>query len=147
MIRRKADFIEVERCCKLADTQSCSPDPARALIVTWRDKPSQRRSTLLLMGVWLAANVLNTITTVNGFSRGFVEIAPVPTWALERGGPIALWGLKLVMVIAFPLALSRGLELGVFSHRGVRLALAMTCLAVVGVVLWEAWLLGWSPWA
>jgi hypothetical protein len=147
MIRREADFIEVERGCTLANTQSLSPDPARALIVPWRDKPSRQRSTLLLMGVWLAANMLNTITTVHGFSRGFIEIAPVPAWALERGGPIALWGLKLVMVLAFPLALSRGLELGVFSHRNVRLALAVTCLAVVGVVLWEAWLLGWSPWA
>jgi hypothetical protein len=147
MIRRKAGYIEAERHRKLANTQSCSPGPARTLMVTWRDKPSRQRSTLLLVGVWLAANALNAITTVHGFSRGFVEIAPVPAWALERGGPIALWGLKLVMVIAFPLALNRGLELGVFSHQGVRLALAMTCLAVVGVVLWEAWLLGWSPWA
>jgi hypothetical protein len=147
MIRREAGFIEVERCRTLTNTQKHSPGPARTLIVTWRDQPSRQRSTLLLMGVWLAANLLNTITTVHGLSRGFVEIAPVPAWALERGGPIALWGLKLVMVIAFPLALSRGLELGVFSHRGVRLALAVTCIAVVGVVLWEAWLLGWSPWA
>ena len=72
------------------------------------DGPSTYRSIQMLMFVWVVANLLNSLTTTAGFAQGFVEISPVPRWALQNGGPIALWGIKVLGTLLFPALLWRG---------------------------------------
>ena len=111
----------------------------------WQQSSAVSRPIWILVGIWLSANLLNTLTTAIGLSRGFVEISPVPRWALSNGGPLAMWGLKLIAVLLLPMILQRGILHGRFSQQGARAGLAMASLPVICTVLWESWLLGWMP--
>lgn len=110
------------------------------------DGPSAYRSIQVLIFVWLVANLLNSLTTTAGFAQGFVEISPVPKWALQNGGPIALWGIKVLGTLLFPALLWRGHLHRLFSLAGMRFGLTLGSLPVIAVALWEAaWLIGWLP--
>jgi hypothetical protein len=99
-----------------------------------------------LVTIWLSANLLNTLTAATGLAQGFVEVSPVPKWALQHGGPVAMWGLKATGVMLLPMLLWRGHQRGFFSSLGIRFGLVLALMLVIAVVLWEiAWLLGWLP--
>lgn len=54
---------------------------------------------------WLAANLMDTVSTLVGFQRGHVEANLVPAWLLQLHGPVYLMAWKWMWVALVPLAI------------------------------------------
>jgi hypothetical protein len=89
---------------------------------------------------WLAANCLDTISTLIGFSRGHVEANLLPAFLVQAQGPVGLVAWKWAWVAMVPLiiyALRRRWRLWPALSIGtalVYLAVLLNYLTLMGIV-------------